>query len=277
MTYLVLETHPAYAVVLDEAGRFLKAANRGYQVGDRVSHIVPLRTPQPIPWRRALAGAAGLAACVGLVFFGYVRPNFTPYGTLRIQINPDVEMTVSRTHRVLDLEGLNADGETLIAGYDYRHKSQTQAAQDLVERAIDLGFLSQGETVSISVHSQDPAWQQQEEQAVQAQLEEAYGQSIVIQLGEEAEDDEAGEVQVVIPVPPPTPSPTPAPTPTPTPAPRPTPPPAAEEADDDEDDGAPISPAPRPSAGTEEDDDTEDEDEDDDTDDTDDDSDDSDD
>ena len=34
MNYLVMETHPAYAVLLDEEGRFLKAANLRYQVGD---------------------------------------------------------------------------------------------------------------------------------------------------------------------------------------------------------------------------------------------------
>ena len=36
VNYLVMETHPAYAVVLDEGGRFLKAANLRYQVGDTV-------------------------------------------------------------------------------------------------------------------------------------------------------------------------------------------------------------------------------------------------
>ena len=40
MKYLVMETHPAYAVVLDNEGRFLKAANLHYQVGDTVERIV---------------------------------------------------------------------------------------------------------------------------------------------------------------------------------------------------------------------------------------------
>ena len=31
MSYLVMEVHPAYAVVLDQEGRFLKAANLHYQ------------------------------------------------------------------------------------------------------------------------------------------------------------------------------------------------------------------------------------------------------
>ena len=35
MNYLVMEVHPAYAVVLDEEGRFLKAANLRYQVGEK--------------------------------------------------------------------------------------------------------------------------------------------------------------------------------------------------------------------------------------------------
>ena len=39
-----METHPAYAVVLDEEGRFLKAANLRYQVGDTVQEIVELQT-----------------------------------------------------------------------------------------------------------------------------------------------------------------------------------------------------------------------------------------
>ena len=92
MNYLVMEVHPAYAVVLDEEGRFLKAANLRYQVGDTVQNIVELRRPQkkrPTLWK-PLSGLAGLAACLCLVFFGYYQPNFTPYGALRIQINPDV-------------------------------------------------------------------------------------------------------------------------------------------------------------------------------------------
>ena len=102
MNYLVLETHPAYAVLLDERGRFVKAANRGYRVGDRVQDPVLLQAAgRAVPFRFAAAGGAlaGLAACFCLVFFGYYQPNFTAYGTLRLQINPEVELALSRTDR----------------------------------------------------------------------------------------------------------------------------------------------------------------------------------
>ena len=210
MKYLVMETHPAYAVVLDEEGRFLKAANLRYQVGDTVGDIVELRQPVKkarAPWR-SMAGVAGLAACLCLVFFGYYQPNFIPYGTLRIQINPDVEMTVSRTERVLALEGLNADGEALIDGYDFAGKDREAAAEDLVERAIDLGYLSGGDTVSITVTSDDAGWRAREEAEAAAALEEKYGESIVIHLGGSQSAPERDDVQeVVVPVSPSAPEP----------------------------------------------------------------------
>ena len=217
MKYLVMETHPAYAVVLDEEGRFLKAANLHYQVGDTVQTIVELRQAEPRSpalWK-PLSGLAAAAACLCLVFFGYYQPNYTAYGTLRIQINPDVEMTVSRTDRVLDLEGLNADGEDLIEGYDYRGKDRETAAGELVERAIDMGYLSDGDTISVTVRSDDADWQAREEAQVQAQLEERYGATIVIQLGDGAADQSQSAAapeepaEVVVPVVPQSPEQTP--------------------------------------------------------------------
>ena len=209
MKYLVMETHPAYAVVLDEDGRFLKAANLRYQVGDTVQDIVELRTPQKkvVPAWKPLSGLAAAAACLCMVFFGWYQPNYTAYGTLRIQINPDVEMTVSRTDRVLDLEGLNADGEDLIEEYDYQGKDRETAANELVERAIDMGYLSDGETVSVTVSSTDADWQAREEAQVRAQLEARYGETIVIRLGSdpapEVTPPQADPPEIVIPVTPP--------------------------------------------------------------------------
>ncbi|MEQ2442034.1 hypothetical protein WMO64_00960 [Pseudoflavonifractor sp. CLA-AP-H29] len=213
MNYLVMEVHPAYAVVLDEEGRFLKAANLRYQVGDTVRDIVELRRPRgqrPALWK-PLSGVAGLAACLCIVFFGYYQPNFVPYGALRIQINPDVELTLSRTDRVLELEGLNADGRVLIEGYDYGGKDREDVTEELVERAIDMGYLSGGETVSITVTSADADWQAREEQAAREDLEERYGETIVIQIG--PTDEKPPVTEVVIPVTPPEPEPTPEPPP----------------------------------------------------------------
>ena len=235
MNYLVMETHPAYAVLLDEEGRFLKAANLRYQVGDTVQDVVELRPPKPRPALpvKYMSGLAGLAACLCLVFFGWYQPNFTPYGSLRMQINPDVALTLSRTERVLGAEGLNADGQALLDGWDYRGMERDEAALELMERAIDMGYLFDGGAVAISVTSADTAWQAREEEQLQAALDEAYGATIVIQIGELQTPPPEPAEEVVIPVPAATPTPVPTPVPAPTiqaapsPTPAPTPPPTA--------------------------------------------------
>ena len=185
MKYLVMETHPAYAVVLDERGRFLKAANLHYQVGETVEDVVELRLPPARRLRPAwgVVGALAAAACLCLGFFGYWQPNFVPYGTLRIQINPDVELSVSKTDRVLDLRGLNADGEALLEGLDLKGEDSDDAVEELVEHALEQGYLAPGGTVSILASSEDDDWQIREEAALQAQLEAKYGDSIAVRLG----------------------------------------------------------------------------------------------
>lgn len=213
MKYLVMETHPAYAVVLDNEGRFLKAANLHYQVGDTVERIVELRPPREKTaslWK-PLVGLTGLAACLCLVFFGYYQPNFTPYGALRMQINPDVELTLSRTDRVLELEGLNTDGQALISGYSFDGKDRKEVTEELVQRAIDRGYLSDGETVAITISSADGEWQARETQDAQEDLEARYGDAIVIQIGPPSQ--EPPQTEVVIPVKPSSPDPVADPSP----------------------------------------------------------------
>ena len=54
-TYLVMETHPAYVVLLDSEGRFLKAANCGYERGDRIDTAILIEYPQDKRRRRRRA------------------------------------------------------------------------------------------------------------------------------------------------------------------------------------------------------------------------------
>ena len=54
MKYLIMECHMAYAVVLDEDGRFLKAANMDYEVGQTVDTIMEIVEPEP-PFRKRTA------------------------------------------------------------------------------------------------------------------------------------------------------------------------------------------------------------------------------
>ena len=186
MNYLVMETHPAYAVVLDEEGRFLKTANLGYQVGQVVEQVVELRCPpKRRPPLRAIVGGLALAACLCLFFFGVWQPNFLPYGSLQIQINPEVELEVSRNGRVLSLEGRNEEGEALAEGLRFYGRDSGEMVRQLVERAIEMGWLPAGGEVWIRALGGSEEWQVREQGALQAQLESEFGEAIRVSVGEE--------------------------------------------------------------------------------------------
>ena len=161
-TYLVMEVHSAYAVLLDNEGRFIKAANVGYQIGEVVEKVFPLKYPEDRKKQmsRVIRFAAGLAACLCVAVFGVYEYQyfFIPYGTLQMQINPDIEMTLSRSGRVLDLDGINDDGKVLIDDYEYGGKNQYTVIDELTDRAIELGFLTDGGQVSLLADSKNSAW-----------------------------------------------------------------------------------------------------------------------
>lgn len=165
MKYLVMEVHPAYAVLLDSDGRFIKAANLNYSVGDTVTEIIPMKTSlkednitsnRTKTIKRMIMSVA--AACLVFTVFGIYRFNFVVYGTMRMKINPDVQLSLSHSDRVIGLEGLNDDGKKLIDGYDFKGKDKNTVADELADRAIEMGYLKDNSTIIISVNADDDDW-----------------------------------------------------------------------------------------------------------------------
>ena len=161
MSYLVMECHPGYAVLLDEDGRFLKAANLRYEIGQTVYDPVlmketPERRRHTVRW--ISSGIAAIAACFLLFFgLGYYQNYIRPYSSIYLTINPEVQMDLNRQGTVVGLMGTNEDGETLLEGYDGKGKDKITVADELIDRAIEMGFLSEGGRVSFSIDSPDEA------------------------------------------------------------------------------------------------------------------------
>lgn len=161
MSYLVVECHPGYAVLLDEDGRFLKAANLRYEVGQTVYDPVLMKETterQRHTMRWISSGIAAIAACF-LLFFGihYYQKYLQPYSSIYLTINPTVQMDLNRQGTVVRLTGINEDGKALLEGYDSKGKDKVTVADELIDRAIEMGFLSEGGQVSFSIDSPDDA------------------------------------------------------------------------------------------------------------------------
>ncbi len=55
----------------------------------------------------------------------------------------------------MGLTGINEDGRTLLDGYDGNGKDKIIVADELIDRAIDMGFLSEGGEISFSIDTPD--------------------------------------------------------------------------------------------------------------------------
>lgn len=202
--YLVLEVHNAYAVVLNNSGQFIKAANCGYKVGDVVGSIIPMIYPQDKKKRKnnIIRLAAGLAACICLcVFGGYeYQYMYTEYGSVHMQINPDVEITLSRSGRVLDIEGENADGKELVEDYEYKGKDKETVVDELADLAIEQQYLTDTGRISIEVDARSDEWAKKMETEISEELNsylQEQGLTIEIAIGR-AEDGNGTEDKEIL-------------------------------------------------------------------------------
>ena len=178
MKYIVMECRPSYAIVLDEEGRFLRTANLRYEVGQTVEHVVLMREQKALSVRlRVLAGAAGAAAaCLALTLgAGYYQTYVRTYSHIYMSINPDVQMDLNRKGTVVGLSGMNADGQALLADYDGKGKDKTLVADELIDRAFDMGFLTAGGQVAFLID------------APEEEIFEAYGIELRTQVGKQLE------------------------------------------------------------------------------------------
>lgn len=198
MSYLVMECGLSYAVVLDEAGRFLKAANLGYQVGQTLDHVLLLEEKKQPTLRQRMVPLAAAAACLCLMLLVSVEFFFLPVGSVRMQINPEVRMEVNRVNQVIGLEGLNQDGNDLIDGYGYRWKSVEEVSDDLADRAVEMGFLTDGGSIGLTAESDDDDWNANTVHAILAELENHLGSRVELVDGALPEEEDSSQSAIVI-------------------------------------------------------------------------------
>ncbi len=160
MKYLVMEVRLGYAVLLDEEGRFIKAADMNYQVGESVTDVFiineaerPVTEKKKAPsWVYAMAA---MAACLVIMAGFLVNSFMSPFASVYISINPRVRIDVNKQDMVVGVEGVNEDGVILLEGYDYRRKSLDLVVDELVDLAIDYGYLHEGGKITLTLDAND--------------------------------------------------------------------------------------------------------------------------
>lgn len=164
MKYLVMACHDSYCVLLDEEGNFVYAANLRYQVGDSIENPVLMEMMQEEPKKQKhffslkWASLAAVLTCFVLFFFQvFHNQSLQPYTTILLTINPAVKIELNRNQQVVGIVGVNEDGIVLIEGYQAKGKSYTTVTDELIHRAIEMGFLYEGGKITINIDSPDEA------------------------------------------------------------------------------------------------------------------------
>lgn|GEM_PF-640650 len=140
-------------VVLTPEGEFVEVPGRpGATVGEEIGFDGPTRRLSV--WRRRFLLAASAAACLLLVAIGLVRlpvfdgPRVAAY--VAIDINPSVEIGVDRQRAVVELRALNADGERVVEGIDYRRRPVGEVAAEIIRNAEAAEYLRDGGEVFVT-------------------------------------------------------------------------------------------------------------------------------
>ena len=203
MKYMVMECHLTYAVVLSEDGRFLKAANLHYEPGQVVTDLVEMEIPESRrdekrKGRRWIYTLAAAAACLMLAATSMFRAGNRTYGSVYMTINPEVRIDVNRKDLVVDLEGINQDGLELIDGYSYRKKELDVVVDEVVDRAIDQGYLHEGGRISLALEGEDGQWVMDHSDSLSTHLNEHLTGKMSVTI--EVTDRNHESSQVMIPI-----------------------------------------------------------------------------
>ena len=187
MKYIIMECHASYAVLLDEKGRFLKAANRQYQIGQTVEDPV-LMKEAGLGKRvklRAVMGIAAAAACFLLAFTGYYRDYMVRDASICLTINPSVRLELNRKGQVMRVSGVNEDGRKLLEGYRQGSRDRLTVTKELIGRAMEMGYLSAGSRIVLDIDAPEEA------------VFQKYGVELRTGLSEYLEDTLEVEIEII--------------------------------------------------------------------------------
>ena len=190
MEYLVMSCNLSHAVVADEAGRFFKVPNLNYEVGQVLRDVVILSES---PVRKTSAGRilrfAALAACLCLALLGGILWQ-KPVGTVQLHLNPGVRLRVNRFNRVVSSAGTGTEGEALLRGYHAYGQTVQKVSDGLADRAVEMGYLTEGEQITVRVESNQISWKTALENLLRTELDEHLEQRFTVVVDNDDPDDD---------------------------------------------------------------------------------------
>lgn len=156
MKYIVMECCKGYAVLMDEDGRYVFAANLNYEVGQTVTNPLIMEDKSAnkrsaITMFRTVAAAAACIAVIALPCYGYYAKNLKTCSTVTLASDTAISMNLNSSGKVISLESDTEYGKKIIEKVDIKGKDEVEAANQIVEAELSEGYISAGDTVDVYI------------------------------------------------------------------------------------------------------------------------------
>ncbi|MBQ5334735.1 MAG: hypothetical protein J6Z45_02175 [Oscillospiraceae bacterium] len=174
MKYLVMECHAGYAVLMDEASRFVKAANLHYEVGQTVTAPVLMEETKPAIRRSTVVRIAAAAAClvllsgIGLKVYQNRRK---ARSSIRLCSELEFEMQLNSAGEIIRISSSTESGQAMLDSVSVRKKDMAEVVGELLTLQREQGYIAEGETVSIYIDSEDEQKYEEYKSGVETEAE----------------------------------------------------------------------------------------------------------
>ena len=146
MKAVVLDITGGEATVMTSAGDIIGVSDQSYDIGqeimidDKADRVISFAS-KINRFMPAIAAAAAIIIMISTGAYTY----YMPYGTVSLDVNPSIEYTINRFDRVLDVSGVNDDGNNIVSELDVKkliNKEIETAVEETIEQIEAEGYFS---------------------------------------------------------------------------------------------------------------------------------------
>jgi hypothetical protein len=156
-TGIVMEVSKSHAFIMTNSGEFLKI-----KVGKAVPAVGEIYSGEIVketPFYKYIATAASLMFM--LLFGGTAYAYYTPTASVRVDINPSIELKINRWDRIIKTVALNSDGEKVLNEISIKNMPLNEGLDTIVEEAKKDNFITDkytesGKIIKISIEAKNP-------------------------------------------------------------------------------------------------------------------------
>ena len=158
MKYLVMECHTAYAVLMDEESRVVRAANLHYTVGQTVTDPVLMQEKKDTisVSGRAVKRLAAAAACLLVlstagfgIYSRYRKEQSRTRSVVMLVEQTRYEMKLNSNDEVICIQSDSAEGESVTDSFDGQHLQLSSAFNTILRDSLEQGKIDSETPVQI--------------------------------------------------------------------------------------------------------------------------------